>query len=88
MCLRRRLIRYNIHFRGVLALREARHGIQGNPILLSPNDSIIDCIVVGLNTPNKGGRKKSVTFAIIEKITEINHEKKLAWDSMASRAIY
>jgi hypothetical protein len=50
----------------------------GNPVLLPSNNSTIDNIVEGLNTPNN---------AIIEKITKINHEKNLAGDSMSSRAM-
>lgn len=41
----------------------------------------------GIITPNKGGRKKLVSDAIIVKITKINHEKNLAGGSMSSRAI-
>jgi hypothetical protein len=87
MGLYRRLMRYNVHFRHVLKLREAPHAIEGNPVLLPPNNSTIDNIVEGLDTPNKGGRRKLVSDAIIEKITKINHEKNLAGDSMSSRAI-
>jgi hypothetical protein len=59
----------------------------GNPVLLPSNNSTIDNIVEGLNTPNKRERKKLVIDAIIEKITKINHEKNLAGDSMSSRAM-
>lgn len=47
----------------------------------------IENINEGIITPNKGGRKKLVSDAIILKITKINHEKNLAGDSMSSRAI-
>jgi hypothetical protein len=87
MCLHSRLMRYNIHFRHILKLREAPHAIEGNPVLLPPNNSTIDNIVAGLNTPNKGVRRKLVSDAIIEKMTKINHEKNRAGDSISSRAI-
>ena len=54
---------------------------------MSANDGADENINEGLITPNKGGRKKLVSDAIILKITKINHEKNLAGDSMSSRAI-
>ena len=54
---------------------------------MSVNDGSIENINEGIITPNKGGRKKSVSDEIILKITKINHEKFVARDRMSSRAI-
>jgi hypothetical protein len=78
---------YDIHFRRVLFLSKAPPDNQENAALSSPNDRATDNIIGSIITQNKGGRKKLVSDAIIEKITKINHEKNLAGDSMSSRAI-